>query len=164
MQFSLPVQSATSTHETQLTLEQMQHSVNSTIDEIQAIKLPGLRKALASVTSLQDAVAITRVLRATKNALEQRSREPLSEFVAKVRSPVPMTDLEREKLASIIELLEEPFDEVGQLLEQLRSDVSALQDVYDTVEPEQLLVDTRRVRLLRRRRRRRHLRNSHHSL
>jgi hypothetical protein len=164
---------SSSESQSQLTLAQIQASVQEAIHEITTQKLTALRQELTQVTSLQDAVAITKVLRAIKKvrrfalhctcgsawnctstilrgcllqAIKLRSRDPLCEFIPKVQSRFPMSDVDKDKLLAIIDLLDNHgFADITTQLTVLQSDVMAFEDVYDALEPELLVVDIRRV-------------------
>jgi hypothetical protein len=79
-------------------------------------------------------------------AIKLRSRDPLCEFIPKVQSRFPMSDVDKDKLLAIIDLLDNHgFADITTQLTVLQSDVMAFEDVYDALEPELLVVDIRRV-------------------
>lgn len=120
-----------------VTARQIIVSLSKTLEQIY---VPRIKQDLESQVHMNGAVIACRVIRAFKQALREENREILVKIVRPSISQEEIEEIDKEKLASITDIMQYSMDEIEVMLEAIASESENFQSVSETQPLVQLLV------------------------
>lgn len=122
-------------------LKMARNIIKNLAGNLQTTYVEQLREELQSQEHMNGAVVIARVVRAFKKALNDETRDAVSEpIVRPAYSQVDVESLDSAKLNSIVEVMQYSFEEIEEMLEDLKERADEIDSVVDSTPLVQLLV------------------------
>mmetsp|Transcript_22717 Transcript_22717/g.89852 ORF Transcript_22717/g.89852 Transcript_22717/m.89852 type:complete len:889 (+) Transcript_22717:76-2742(+) len=122
-------------------LKMARNIIKNLAGNLQATYVTQLREELASQRHMNGAVVIARVVRAFKKALNDETREAVSTTIVKPSySQEDVEALDEAKLNSIVEVMQYSFEEIEEMLDDLKERADEIDSVVDSTPLVQLLV------------------------